>query len=194
MRRTVYIFTIGAVLFTLGSCKSDKSSTAAADSVNRVKDITPNTMARGTLGVKISDAEFATKAASDGMVEVEWSKIASESAVNPQLKYFARMIIRDYGKINKELASIAGKKNITLPLTLDDENEKKSIELNEKSRADFDKAYTEAIAKKNKKVFELMQQEAKDGKDADVKAFAAKNVSVVQSHLNMINVIHDSLK
>jgi len=194
MKKTIYFLTTCAILFSLGSCNSNKDSTAAADSVNRAKDITPNTMARGTLGVKVSDAEFATRAASNGMAEVEFSKIAVENAANTQLKYFARMIIRDYGKTNKELASIAEKKNISLPLTLDDEDQKKSIELNEKSRADFDKAYIETIANKNKKALKLMQDESKDGKDADVRTFATKAVSIAQSHLNMINVIHDSLK
>ena len=194
MKRTIYFFTSCALVFTFVSCNSNKDSIAAADSVNRVKDITPNVMARGTLGVRVSDAEFATKAASNGMAEVELSKLALENAVDVHLKYFARMIIRDYGKINKELASIAAKKNISLPLTLDDENQKKSHDLNQKSGADFDKAYAETIANENKKAFKLMQDESKEGKDADVRAFAAKTVSVAQSHLNMINVIRDSLK
>lgn len=192
MKRTIYFLTTCALLFI--SCNSNKDATAAADSVNRAKDITPNTMARGTLGVKVSDAEFATKAASDGLAEVEFSKIALENAVNAQLKYFARMIIRDYSKTNKELASIAAKKNITLPLTMDEQDQKKSIELNEKSKAEFDKAYIETIANKNKKVLKLIQDESKDGKDADIRAFATKTVSIAQSHLNMANVIHDGVK
>lgn len=194
MKRTIYFFTTCAAIFAFVSCNNNKDSTAAADSVNRAKNITPNTMARGTLGVKVSDAEFATKAASNGMAEVEFSKIAAENTANVQLKYFARMIIRDYGKTNKELALIAEKKNITLPLTLDNEDQKKSIELNEKSKADFDKAYIETIASKNKKALKLMQDESKEGKDAEVRTFATKTVSIAQSHLNMINLIHDSLK
>lgn len=192
MKKTIYFLTTCAIIFV--SCTSNKDSTAAADSVNRVKDITPNTMATGTLGVKVSDAEFATRAASNGMAAVEFSKIAAENASNVQLKYFARMIVRDYEKTNKELASIAAKKNITLPLTLDEQDQKKSIELNEKSKTDFDKAYIETITGKNKKALKLVQDESKDGKDAEVRAFATKTVSIAQSHLDMINVIHDSLK
>ena len=39
-----------------------------------------------------------------------------------------------------------------------------------------------------------MQDEAKDGKDAELKAFAAKTAPIVQAHLDMINKIHDSMK
>ncbi|MGY0036512.1 DUF4142 domain-containing protein [Pedobacter sp. NJ-S-72] len=109
MKRTIY-FTSCALVLAFVSCNSNKDSKDAADSVNRVKAITTNVMARGTLGVKVSDAEFATKVASDGMAEIEWSKIALENTVNVHLKYFARTIINDYSKINKELASIAAKK------------------------------------------------------------------------------------
>ncbi|MGY0036513.1 DUF4142 domain-containing protein [Pedobacter sp. NJ-S-72] len=77
---------------------------------------------------------------------------------------------------------------------MDDENQKKSHDLNQKSGTDFDKAFAETLANENEKAFKLMQDESKDGKDPDVRAFAAKTVSIAQSHLNMINVIHDSLK
>ena len=39
-----------------------------------------------------------------------------------------------------------------------------------------------------------MNKEAKDGRDPDLKAFAAKTAPIVQMHLNKIKKIDDKLK
>lgn len=59
---------------------------------------------------------------------------------------------------------------------------------------DFDKAYVDAMVDGHKKTLDLMKDEAKDGKDAELKGFAAKTAPVVQTHLEAINKIHDSMK
>jgi putative membrane protein len=46
----------------------------------------------------------------------------------------------------------------------------------------------------HKSTLKLMEDESRDGKDADLKAFATKTAPIVQSHLVMINKINDSLK
>ena len=67
-------------------------------------------------------------------------------------------------------------------------------DLSQKSGADFDKAYVDAMIDGHKKTLDLMNDEAKNGKDADFKAFAAKTAPVVQKHLDAINAIHKSMK
>jgi len=39
-----------------------------------------------------------------------------------------------------------------------------------------------------------MNNEAKNGSDSTLKAFAAKTAPIVQSHLDAINKIHNSMK
>jgi len=46
----------------------------------------------------------------------------------------------------------------------------------------------------HKKTLALMQSEAANGKDADLKAFAAKTAPVVKMHLDAIMKIHTSMK
>jgi putative membrane protein len=46
----------------------------------------------------------------------------------------------------------------------------------------------------HKKALDLMQGGAKNCSDADLKAFAAKTAPIVQTHLDAINKIHDSMK
>ena len=67
-------------------------------------------------------------------------------------------------------------------------------DLSKKTGKDFDKAYVDAMIDGHKKMLDLMKDEAKDGKDVDLKAFAGKVAPTVQMHLDAINKIHDSMK
>lgn len=187
---------VAAAALTFQSCQQNASKDAKdnADSLNKAKDTTTNAAATGGIAVSDDDAKFATAAANGGMAEVALGKLASEKATNAQVKQFGSMMVTDHGKANDELMAIAKAKNITLPATVDTEHQQKMDELSKKTGADFDKAYVDAMVDGHKKTLDLMQNEAKNGKDADLKAFAAKTAPIVQMHLDAIKKIHDSLK
>lgn len=195
MKKLVYLLSISVAGFAFQGCNSGtKDAKETADSLNEVKDTTSNVTATGGIAVDASDATFATKAAVGGMAEVEFGNLALEKTSNPQVKDFANMMVSDHGKANEELKAIAKMKNITLPGALDEEHQKKMTELNGKTGKDFDKAYVEAMVDGHDKTLKLMQDEAKDGKDADLKAFASKTSPVVNTHLVMIKKIRDTMK
>jgi len=142
----------------------------------------------------MSDTAFANKAAVGGMAEVALGKMAAAKGASKEVKDFGNMMVMDHGKANDELKGIAQKKNITLPAGLDAEHQAKSDSLSKLSGAAFDKAYVAAMVEGHKKTLALMQSEARGGKDADLKGFAAKTAPVVQHHLDEITKIHASLK
>jgi putative membrane protein len=195
MKKLIYLVAISAATFAFQGCNSgNKDAKQTADSLNKTKDTTSNAMATGGIAVDAGDAGFTTKAAVGGMAEVALGKLALEKTTNPKIKEFAGMMVNDHGKANAELIAIAKTKNITLPGTVDEEHQKKMDELKQKTGTDFDKAYVDAMVDGHKKTLTLMQDEAKDGKDADLKAFAAKTAPIVDTHLTLINKIHDGLK
>lgn len=195
MKKLIYVLAISATTFAFQACNSGtKDAKETADSLNKTKDTTSNAMATGGIAVDQSDAEFATKAAVGGMAEVELGKLALTKTSNAQLKEFANMMVNDHGKANAELMAVAKMKNITLPGMVDEDHQKKMNDLQQKSGADFDKAYTDAMVDGHKSTLKLMNDEAKDGKDADLKAFASKTAPVVQTHLDMITKIQKTLK
>lgn len=195
MRKLGYLSLIAIMAFTFQSCNSGpKDSKETADSLNKVKDTTSNVAVTGGIAVEKGDAEFATKAAAGGMAEVEFGKIALTKTVDPQIKAFADMMVKDHGKANEELMNLATGKNITLPTVLDEEHQKKFDELSKLNGKDFDKEYVKIMVDGHKKTLDLMDKEAKDGKDADLAAFASKTSSIVKAHLDMIQKIHNSMK
>lgn len=193
MKKFIYVMAVSALAFQ--ACNGgNKDAKESADSLNMAKDTTTNTAATGGIAVDEADAKFTTQAAVGGMAEVELGKMALDKSSNAQVKEFATMMVKDHGMANVELMSIAKQKNITLPSTVDDEHKKKMEDLSKKTGADFDKAYVNAMVDGHKSTLKLMEDESKDGKDADLKAFATKTAPIVQSHLEMINKIKDSMK
>ncbi|WP_431295196.1 DUF4142 domain-containing protein [Pedobacter sp. P26] len=193
MKKLIYVMAIFALAFQ--ACNGgNKDAKESADSLNSAKDTTSNVAATGGIAVEEADAKFTTQAAVGGMAEVELGKMALEKSSNPQVKEFATMMVKDHGMANTELMAIAKQKNITLPSTVDDEHKKKMDDLSKKTGVDFDKAYVSAMVDGHKSTLKLMEDESKDGKDADLKSFATKTAPIVQSHLVMINKINDSMK
>ena len=195
MKKLVYLMAVSVSALAFQACGGgNKDAKETADSLNMSKDTTSNTAATGGISVDNEDAKFATQAAVGGMAEVELGKLALQKSSNAQVKEFATMMVNDHGKANTELMEIAAAKNITLPSTVDDDHKKKMDDLSKKSGSDFDKAYVDAMVDGHKSTLKLMEDESKDGADAELKTFATKTAPVVQTHLTMINKIKDGMK
>ncbi|PST82819.1 DUF305 domain-containing protein [Pedobacter yulinensis] len=195
MKKLMYIGMIATASLAFTACNSEgKDAKETSDSLNEAKDTSSNTAETGGMAAPQDDAEFATAAATSGMAEVEFGKLALEKSTNAQIKEFANMMVNDHGKANAELEKLAMAKNITLPATLDEKHKEKQADLTKATGTDFDKKYVDAMVEGHEMTLDLMQKEAKDGKDADLKAFAGKTSTTVEAHLNMIKKIQDSMK
>jgi putative membrane protein len=195
MKKLSYLSMIVLAAFAFQGCSNEaKDSKETADSLNAAKDSTSNTAATGGIATAEDDAEFATKAAVSGLAEVELGKIALAKSSDAKVKDFANMMVNDHGKANEELKTLAAAKNITLPTALDEDHTKMMNELNGLSGKDFDKKYVDAMVDGHQKTLDLMEDEGKDGKDAQLKAFATKTAPIVKTHLELIKKIKDSMK
>jgi putative membrane protein len=178
----------------LQACSGGKAS-STSDSSSTTSDSTKVITIKSDSSAKaISDTTFASKAAISGMAEVALGKMAASKGTDSKIKDFGKMMVMDHGKANAELMSIAKSKNIMLPATLDAEHQAKSDSLSKLTGKDFDKGYVQVMIEGHKKTLALMQTEASNGKDAELKAFATKTAPIVQMHLTEITKIQSGLK
>lgn len=184
---------LSALAFEACNSNNTKDAKETADSLNETKDTASAMGTSGKMDVIKEDADFATTAAMGGLAEVEFSKLAAAKATNAKLKSFANMMITDHEKVNEELKTIAISKNISLPSALDDDRQKKWDDLNTKNGKDFDKKYADLMVDDHQKTFDLMEKQAKEGVDPELKALAAKTAPIVKSHLESIKKIKNSL-
>lgn len=188
------LFLTYSIAFTLMiACSSqEKDSKELADSVNKTKDTVTNSA--DIITVRDNEAEFATNAADASLAEINFANLAIANTTNNEIKTYANMMLKDHGMANDELMALAKSKNVTLPATMSSEHQKNRNELAEKKGTDFDKKYAQLMEENHVKVLAVMEHQARKGTDPDLKAFAAKLVPVVNSHLNAIRKIKKGLK
>lgn len=140
------------------------------------------------------DHEFAVEAASGGMMEVQLGQLAQTNAASPKVKEFGKMMVDDHSKANEDLKAIASTKGIALPATPGDKHQKHIDDLKDKKGADFDKDYVNMMVDDHEEDIKKFEDEANNGKDADVKAFAAAKLPALRKHLDAIKAIKDAMK
>jgi putative membrane protein len=128
---------------------------------------------------------FVTQAAIGGIAEVEMGKLAGDKASSSEIKKFAAQMVSDHTKANEELEKIATGKSLTVPSALDAKHKAKLEMLSKKTGAEFDKAYVQAQVSGHEKMQQLLDHEAKNSKDADLKMFAEKTLPTVKEHYQM---------
>jgi putative membrane protein len=203
MKKLNALFLAGATALALQACNSStKSSTDVAQDSNSKKDTsgmmssndTTKSTAGGVLKVDKDDADFAVEAANGGMAEVALGKLAQQKATSPDVKDFGAKMVTDHTKANEKMMALAKQKNITLPAAIGPDQQKVMDDLSKRTGKDFDKAYVEAMVKDHDKDVTLFEKESKDGKDADVKAFASTTLPVLKMHQTMIKAIDQKMK
>ena len=129
--------------------------------------------------------QFVHKAASSGKAEVQLGKMAKEQAASPDVQQFGQRMVTDHTKANEELMAIAQDKNIDVPTKMDTKHQQTAEALAKLNGASFDRAYMRHMVEDHEKAVQLFSKEAQQGKDADLKAFAAKTLPILQEHLQM---------
>ncbi|MCU0757857.1 MAG: DUF4142 domain-containing protein [Steroidobacteraceae bacterium] len=165
---------------------SQAAGAAPGSSANRSMQSAASASGSASVG-NITPQQFAMQAAEGGMAEVQLSELARKQAGSAEVREFAERMIADHGKANAELKAIAKQKGITLPKDLNAEHRATLKSLQDKKGAEFDEAYMAAMKKDHVKTIALLQ--AANGpsfEDAALKAFASKQLPIVQQHHDMV--------
>ncbi len=127
------------------------------------------------------DRRFVHKAAEDGRAEVQLAELAAQRASHAEVKSFAQKLVDQHSKVNSELTDIAGQKNVKLED--DDDKDRAYKRLSKKSGHEFDQEFVEHMIDEHEKCIRMFEKASTDAKDSDVRAFAAKHLDHLRSHL-----------
>lgn len=156
---------------------------------------TPSPSATKPSKIDKDDREFMEKAAQLGLAEVEASQLAASKASSQQVRNFAKQMVEDHTKANRELQQIASKKGVKLPTATDDDHQDKLKELKKLSGAKFDEAYmANAGVKDHDRTIDLYEDAQKDVKDPELKAFIARTLPVLKQHHQMAKTVHAAVE
>ena len=171
------------LIFTLAFAAAAALPAAADDSsyTDKARSVADTAKDSGTR-VTGKDALFVRKAAIGGMAEVKSAELAKSKASSAEVKSLADRMVQDHTKANQELEALAKQKGFTVPNALDNEHKAKLDELSGLSGEAFDKAYLKQQKMGHEKMLQVIKDEATNGKDPDLKSFAAKTKKVVAEH------------
>lgn len=185
----------GAIFCTL-------AATPAAAQVSKDAPVPPTRRsdpppidAGATAPVSGADRQIMETMARAGMAEVEHGRIAETNAASPDVKKFAREMVQDHGKANRQLQEMAVRKGVKLPSDLDAADREQIDEAKTKAGPAFDQLYvSEAAVKGHLEAKDLFEKAAKTAEDPDLRAYAEQQLPVIDHHLAMARQIDAALK
>jgi putative membrane protein len=139
-----------------------------------------------TLGISPSTPDFVKQAAISDMFEIQSSQLAAQKT-SGAVKQFAEHMITDHTKTSTDLKGLVqgGKVQAQLPSDMDDAHKSKLAKLKNTAEKDFPAGYTDMQINAHKDAVDLFERYAKGGDNAELKAWAAKTLPNLQSHLKM---------
>jgi len=189
MMSRVMFATIAAAGLCLGAVAQAAEEPAEGDTspsaIKSKKEMTSEkTETKGSLSM--IDTKFVKKTAKGGMREIKMAEMAKEQAKSADVKKVAEKIESDHKDANQELIALAEKKGVALS-----KNEPK---IEKMTGTDFDKEYLAMMVNDHEKNIAAFEKEAKDGEDADVKAWAEKTLPTLKEHLKMVQDAQSKMK
>ncbi|MEI3798528.1 MULTISPECIES: DUF4142 domain-containing protein [unclassified Chitinophaga] len=189
MKNSLFFCYTLSSLFLLWGCNNRSSdSEKKAKEANRAKIDSqmmgsPSAESLAVIPSK-ADADFLVEAASGGMTEVQLGQLAQTNSMNKQVKAFGALMIKDHGAGNEKLKALAASKNIILPDSVSNHQQKMKERLEKKKGEAFDRAYISMMIDDHKRDIRAFKSAAKNAADVEIKAFALDNLPILSAHLD----------
>jgi putative membrane protein len=190
---------------TTPSSSSDRTR-SDANSASGAYDSTPGTSkssaktsdtgyasrASDTSTLSRSDRRFVTKATELNHEEVRLSELAAQQATSPEVRNFAQQLVNEHTQAGTELSAIASRKGVMADPS--DYDQRAATKLSKKTGPDFDKAYMDKMADAHEDAVDLFEKAAKNAKDPEVQAFAAKQLPTLKEHQQHAKTLEKAVK
>ena len=130
------------------------------------------------------DAQFLVNAAEINSEEMNLGKLAQVKSKNKDVKALGAALEAEHVKMNMTLSLLAGKKQVTIPMSETNKTMSDSAALSTKSGAAFDKAYCDMMVAGHKNAVSIFEKASENGTDQDIKDFAANALVMLRAHLD----------
>ena len=139
------------------------------------------------------DRNFMIEAARGGIAEVELGRLAGQRAATEPVRQLGQRLVMDHGAANQELIQLAQSKGVILPQEMDAAHRATMDRLMTLSGPAFDQAYMTEMIRDHQNDAALFMREAREGQDAQVRAWAMKTLPTIQEHQRLAYDIHSRI-
>ena len=132
-----------------------------------------------------ADKQFLITAARDDMTQAHEGQMAESQAARADVKSFAKTLVDDHTADYTQVSQLAAKVGVTVPTGINTSRNATIEQLGRLKGDRFDHQFTNDEIASHRQLLAAYQHEAKDGHDADVKAYAQKAIPVLEKHLQL---------
>lgn len=132
-----------------------------------------------------ASAHFMARAARAGTAEVELSRLATQRGDERDVRRFAGQMVDDHARLADELERLARREGVRLPMGLDPSHRAALNRLRRMRGDAFDRAYARQMASDHEQAVALFRDQARNGRDRDVREFAQRALDTLEHHRQM---------
>ncbi|ODA68196.1 Hemin import ATP-binding protein HmuV [Methyloligella halotolerans] len=138
--------------------------------------------------------EFAKNAAMSDLYEVEAGRIATEKGQSDAVRSFGQKMVDAHSENAAKLKEIvqSDKIDVKLPTDLDESHRDMIQQLKDAEPDQFDEEYASQQVDAHQAAVDIFEDYADDGKDGELKAFAADTLPHIQEHLEEAKALQDN--
>lgn len=175
---------IAVALSLLGVAHAQTPATSANPKSQGTGTSAPPT-GKSASAMAATDRNFMLKAAQSDVAEIQAGKTAQEKASSDAVKKFGAQMVADHTKTSEQMKGFVQTRAVQLPTAPAPKDEQAMKKMSALSGPAFDRAYMDSQVRAHREAVALFQREAKSGKDAELKSFAATTLPALQDHLKM---------
>jgi len=138
------------------------------------------------------DDKFVQDAVAGGRMEVQMGQMASQKAASPAVRKFGERMVQDHSKADDQLNRILTEQGITAPTAMA-KTTRSTGKLDSMNGPDFDQAYMNDMVKDHEKDIAEFKKEAAEGRDPEIKDFAARTLPILEEHLHVAEQTQSNL-
>ena len=157
------------------------------------------------------DRTFIEHMLDANQAEMDLGKLAADHAMNPEVKQFASMMVRDHSKAEASLDRVASRQGIPALAQREEKHRELRDRLSKLHGAEFDREYMAAMVDGHEDVYDMLRSRVDVGNfgdnkgivtpekesnpvEGDVNQWAAGSIGVVKHHLEEAKQIQEHLK
>jgi putative membrane protein len=142
---------------------------------------------------KLDDATFLVETKSNSLLQVRLAELAKTSGYASAIVDLAKKNLADLEEMSEDLDDLARREKVAIPDMMDDHDQANYYEVSKADRQDFDKNFIMIMKQVNEDNIQRFLSMATNAKDADVRAFAARQLDLFRTHAQRMEQVEKDL-
>lgn len=186
--------TTSAPATTTTTTNEGVTTTTGNTTVGQGNTVTTGTPQGGSTPLVESDQKFLRKAIEGSLTEISAARHVVQAGSNPEVKSYANELLTDHTKAHEDLQKLAQQKGMNLPAEITGDHKDTVHDMTKLGGAQLDKKYAKEMVDDHEKDVKDFRDAAKDVKDPDLRAWAQKQIPILENHLTKAKLLEKKIK